>query len=300
MRPQTTALALALQTFLIDRQARRYTPRTLDFYRDRLRPFVTWCEAQGVTEIDQLRAAHVRAYLVLLQDSGLAAATVHSTARAVKAFCNFAVAEGMIAASPMAAVGMPKLPKTTLPSLTAEDVRKLLNAADRARDKALVLFLLDTGLRAVEIANLEGRDVDMDAGAVHVRLGKGQKDRTVYIGAKTRRALLRYWREVYSGLPSGRDPVWLNERTGEGLTHWGVRAALRRLGEHAGVEHSNPHTFRRTFALWSLRAGMSIYHLQRLMGHEDLQMLRLYLPLVEGDMQEAHKQHGPVDHMSKN
>ena len=70
---------------------------------------------------------------------------------------------------------------------------------------------------------------------------------------------------------------------------------LERLGNRAGVEHCHPHTFRRTFALWSLRSGMSLYHLQRLMGHEDIAVLRQYLALVDTDLKSAHEKYGAVD-----
>ncbi len=83
--------------------------------------------------------------------------------------------------------------------------------------------------------------------------------------------------------------------TGARYTVDGVQSMLARLGERAGVAHCHPHTFRRTFALWSLRAGMNIYALQRLMGHTDLTMLRRYLALVETDLAQAHREHGAVD-----
>ena len=72
---------------------------------------------------------------------------------------------------------------------------------------------------------------------------------------------------------------------------------LRRLGQAACVAHCHPHTFRRTFALWSLRAGMNIYALQRMMGHADLQILRRYLALIDDDLRQAHDKHGAVDHV---
>ena len=81
------------------------------------------------------------------------------------------------------------------------------------------------------------------------------------------------------------------------LTDSGLRLMLRRLGKRADVEHCHPHTFRRTFALWSLRAGMNIYALQRIMGHSDLTILRRYLALTEQDLQTAHRRFGAVDSM---
>ena len=63
------------------------------------------------------------------------------------------------------------------------------------------------------------------------------------------------------------------------------------------MDHCHPHTFRRTFALWSLRSGMDIFSLQRLMGHADLSVLRKYLDQVQQDLQDAHRKHGAVDGM---
>lgn len=169
---------------------------------------------------------------------------------------------------------------------------RLVKHAGGRRDRAIVLCLLDTGCRASEFVALSVGDVDTAAGAVMVRRGKGGKDRTVYLGVQARKALLRYLATRQAPAPSL--PLWVTIRGGR-LTREGLRTLLRRLGERAEVEHCHPHTFRRTFALWSLRAGMNIYALRVLMGHADLAMLRRYLALVETDLQDAHRRHGPVD-----
>ena len=77
----------------------------------------------------------------------------------------------------------------------------------------------------------------------------------------------------------------------------GMQRLLYRLGERGGVDHCHPHTFRRTMALWSLRNGMNIFALQQIMGHSDLEVLRKYLALVGQDLEDAHREHGAVDHM---
>ena len=71
------------------------------------------------------------------------------------------------------------------------------------------------------------------------------------------------------------------------------------LGERAGVAHCHPHTFRRTFALWSLRGGMDVHTLAALMGHADIHVLKQYLALTGQDLQRAHREAGPVDKMFK-
>jgi len=136
-------------------------------------------------------------------------------------------------------------------------------------------------------------DVDTRTGACVVRQGKGRKDRITYIGAKAKRALFKY---LDSRSIQTAEPLFVTP-SGERLTVDGVQSMLMRLGARAQVAHCHPHTFRRTFALWSLRAGMDIFSLQKLMGHSDLSILRRYLALVEADLADAHRAHGAVDAM---
>lgn len=288
------SLADTLASFTAARQAMGVTSRTLDFYRDTLPPFIAWCEAHGAPTIDAVTADHIRRYLVTLQERNLAAWTVHGAARAIKSLLRFAAADELIAVAPK--FTMPKLPKGILPAFEPSDIQKLLGVAERDRDKAIILFLLDTGIRAAEFVALRGGAVDISTGAVVVQTGKGQKGRMVYLGAKSRRALLKHWQERK---PSATAALWVSSTTGERLTESGLRQVLRRLGAAANVQHCHPHTFRRTFALWSLRAGMNIHVLARLMGHEDITVLKQYLALVEADLQSAHAAHGAVDRFLK-
>lgn len=184
---------------------------------------------------------------------------------------------------------IPKLPKKILPAFEAADVQRLLAACER--DRALVL--LDTGLRAAELVALNGGNVNERSGAVTVREGKR---RIVYLGAQARRALLKHWRER---TPGAGAPVWASVTTGARLTESGLRQLLKRLGRRAGVPHCHPHTFRRTFALESLRGSMDIYTLARLMGHENIAVLKPYLALAERDLQAAHAKASPVDRLLK-
>ncbi|MFN8469329.1 MAG: tyrosine-type recombinase/integrase [Caldilineaceae bacterium] len=292
-KPQTT-IADARAAFLDSRQAQGLTPSSLRYYTQTVTKFAEYCEQSDVATLDQVTAATVRAYLVGLQRRGLAAHSVHGAARAVRAFLRFCAADGLIADAPQFA--MPKLPKKVLPAFEPGDVARLLEAANE-RDRLIVLVLLDTGLRANELIALDGGDLDTTTGAVLVRSGKGRKMRTVYLGAKTRRELGQYWRKV--GKPAAKMPVWTSLITGERLTDSGLRQLLQRLGERARVDHCHPHTFRRTFALWSLRGGMDIHTLAALMGHADIGVLRQYLALTGKDLQRAHAAAGPVDRMGK-
>lgn len=295
-----TPIGDALDAFLIDRRASNYTPRTIQTYRERLRQFTAWLEGRGVRHIEALTATDIRAFFLHLQEGHKSPWTVHGLAQVIKTFCRWLVADEWLQKDPMRNVKMPKLPKEILPALTKTDVQKLLDAADSKRDYALVLFMLDTGIRALELVSLNGGDIDLRTGVVTIRHGKGQKDRQAYIGAKATKAMIRYYRAVFHGAPEDGGPVWVSigvRNNGRRLTYEGLRMALRRLAAQAGVKAATPHTFRRTFALWSLRNGMSIYHLRRIMGHADLQVLLRYLDVQESDLKSAHDAYGAVDKM---
>lgn len=285
------------QLFILDRKAQRLSEHTVRFYKCHIPRFLEWCETEHhVKSLDEITSVHIRAYYIKLYEAELSSYSVHAVARALRAYFNFCVNESLLAESPMRKLKMPKLDHVILPAYEVGDVVKLLKNCQIVRDRAIVLFLLDTGCRASEFINLDGGDVDLAQGTVHIRKGKGGKDRIVYLGAKSRKALMRYY--VERGEPGDKDPIWLCMGKDTRLRIAGLRQLLVRLGKRAEVAHCHPHTFRRTFALWSLRNGMTIYHLQRLMGHTDITVLRQYLALVESDLKAAHNQYGAVDNMN--
>jgi site-specific recombinase XerD len=289
--PVTTPEAFA--AFLLSREAQGVSPGTLRFYGDKLNPFIAFCERTGAPTIDCVTAALVRTFLVELQRAERTPWTLHGHARAIKTFLRFCAADELIERAPVFV--MPKLPKQIMPAFTGAEVRKLLAACTTLRDRCIVLVLLDTGLRASELLALNVDDIEAATGLAHVWGGKGGKDRTVYLSARTRRELGRMWREADAAGP--HTPLWVNARTELRLTDSGLRQLLERLGRRAGVEHCHPHTFRRTFALTCLREGMNIYVLARLMGHADITVLRQYLDLVQSDLEAAHRAASPVERL---
>lgn len=295
LQKQPFQLTDCYDLYILDAKARRVTNSTLKVYSDRVAPFIKWCAGQGIIDADMVTAAHIRAYFIHLQERQLASATINGIGRALRAFFNFLVNDDLIAASPMKRVKIPKVDKKLPMVLSASEVARLLDACRNRRDEALVLFMVDTGVRSFELCGLNVGNVDISTGAVIVHMGKGRKDRNVYIGDRTKRTLARYLVERTS--PSSEAPLFVSEKGAERLTDSGLRQALERLGNTAGIKGVSPHTLRRTFAVWSLRSGMTVYHLQALMGHKDLTVLRHYLVLVESDARDAHAQHGPVDNL---
>jgi site-specific recombinase XerD len=291
----STDLDLALTIFITAKEAKRCTARTVRTYRWTLQKFLDWLGQQGVGQIQALTSHHIRQFLADLDKQGHAASYIHIYARTIKTWVRFLYSEGLIPADPMATVGMPRLDKEIMPAFAPADVRTLLAVCETARDTALVYCLLDSGCRAAELCALTLGDVNVKTGCVMVRQGKGRKDRVTFVSAKARRALLKYLMTRPNA--QADQPLFPSCKTGEQLTPNGLLLLLRRLGKRAGIANCHPHTFRRTFVLWSLRAGMDVFALQQIMGHSDLTMLRKYLAQVQADLETAHKRHGAVDNM---
>lgn len=164
--------------------------------------------------------------------------------------------------------------------------------ATATRDRAILLVLLDTGLRASELTALVYRDYDEKRGRLHVRHGKGDKERVVFLGDTSRMALWRYLAMREKLTP--QSPLFAT-RGETAMDRAGLLHLVQRIGQRAGVEKAHPHRFRHTFAIWFLRNGGNPLELQRILGHEKLETVLVYVRLAEVDIERAAKAASPVD-----
>lgn len=163
------------------------------------------------------------------------------------------------------------------------------------RDQAMVLFLLDTGLRVGEMCRLKIEDVILETGEVHIApYGSGQKtkSRHVYLGKAAKSILWKYLTERGETYPD--DPLFLSARN-RSMNPNSVAHLFRSLGERVGVDDVHPHRFRHTFATEYLRNGGSIETLQYLLGHSTLKMVLKYAQITSGDAANAHRKASPAD-----
>ncbi len=166
------------------------------------------------------------------------------------------------------------------------------------RDKAILLTLLDTGLRASELCALRIADVDLKSGRVEVRPGqagkaKGGKGRIVFLGKSARRFLWRYLTER-EDMEDPEAPLFLGKQH-RVLNSNGLRQLVNGLGQKAGVRKCHPHRFRHTFAITYLRSGGDVFTLKSLLGHGSLDMVEHYARIAEVDVEQAHRKASPAD-----
>ena len=274
--------------FRLSRQAMLCTKNTMAFYSKTLGKFVEWLSDKGVTSPSQITTRQVREYLIYHKQRGCSDSYIHTFARSIRTYLHFLLEEKYITEA--ITFKMPRIEQKLLPVLSLDEIRKVLDACENMRDSAIILFLVDTGLRRGEASALNWGDVDLATGLCLVRKGKGKKARSVVIGIRTRRTLLKYKQTISS---QDDDPLF-QTKTGSRLSGGGFRSMCSRLSEKTDIKIS-PHALRRTFVVMSFKSGMSLAHIQALMGHSTPTMTLKYAQLVEDDLVVAHREHGPVD-----
>jgi site-specific recombinase XerD len=286
--------------FLRDCRARDLSPFTVAYYERELRFFGNFCQERGLADIRAIRAADLRGYLEHLENERKRnPGGRHAAYRAVRRFLRWWEAEVEPAEwkNPITKVQPPKVAQEPIRGIEPAEVKRILDAIPNSplglRDTAIVLTLFDCAPRKRELLSLDRGDVDTFSGTVTIRRGKGGMGRAVFIGRKTRRAIRAYLRSR----TDTNAALWVN-LAGERLTVSGLEHVLIKWANAAGISPPpSAHDYRRGCAIQLLRSGVSVFHIQRILGHSDLTVLRAYLALADEDIRLAHSQASPSDHV---
>lgn len=295
-------LSQALEGFYMSRRADGYSPKTLEQYSWALSRLLALI---GDRSVGSYTPDDLRRFIVHEQERKLSPVSIFHTWKAIRAFYKWASPEFDIPNVSLKIKQPPFQPAEVRPLDNAE-IDKLLAASMKLevrdyeykpthsdRNRLILLFLLDTGVRVGELSRLNVTDVNLDTCEVLIRPFRSSvksKPRTVYIGKRTQKEL---WKYLLNREKVKDDPLFLSN-TGRRMTPDGVKHLVDRISKRAGVK-AHPHSFRHTFAIQFLRNGGSMFALQRLLGHSTLEMVKHYVNLSQVDLEQAHRMASPVD-----
>ncbi len=232
-------------------------------------------------------------------DSTFSPETVHTHVRALRGFSMWLEREGYTKNEIFQHLELPKLPKKKIQVLSPEEIRQILdslnpNTFKGARLYAMIVLMLDTGIRAGELVGLKLADVDWNRGVFKV-LGKGAKERFVPIGATAKKALLRYV-QVFRPQPARDDidNVFLS-LDGYPLTVNALVRIMHRLGKNSGVPRLHAHLLRHTCGVQYLIVGGDTKSLQMFLGHSSPTMTHHYEQFKDEHVLAQHRKFSPVD-----
>jgi site-specific recombinase XerD len=264
------------------------SPRTEQSYLESLDALIRFLAGRGMPlDTAAVSREHVEEWLIAMRKAGRKPATIASRYRSVQQFFRWADEEGLVKASPMAKMRPPKIPEAPPDVLRDEELARLLKQVDGdrsfagRRDAAIIRLFIASGARLSEIANLRWNPddpttngVDLDRSLIRV-VGKGNRERPIYVGAKATKALDRYIYDYRAKHALANTPsLWLGPRGR--MTPSGITQMVRTRGDQAGIERLHPHAFRHAWAHANLSRGMQEGEVMTLAGWRSREMLRRY------------------------
>lgn len=170
---------------------------------------------------------------------------------------------------------IPKVRRKEVRALNEDEIEKILSSCSRVKDKLLIRLLLDTGLRASELLSITIKDIDINNNMIRVRNTKNGEERVVFFTNETKHLLKKYIRN------KNPDDKLFN------MSYDALYRKIKRIGKKVGID-LRPHILRHTFATISLKKGMNLITLQKLLGHKDIKTTQIYTHLILEDMKNEY------------
>ena len=281
----------AVKEFILSKLAGGRSLRTLERYEAVLTAFETLA---GGLDLADIPPRLVRRFLASYRARGCTQETVLSHYNVLRCFFNWVQREYQLTYNPIGAVDRPLTPSLLPKSLTADQVKTLLEATESTRhplrDKAFVMLMLDTGIRVGELCGILKEHVDLVNLEVRV-LGKDRRERLLPMGPETVKALQAYFEHRADGLPFAF--VTFRGDEARQMAVRVVQSLFKRLSKVTGF-HVNPHLLRSTFgSMWIVNGGDE-ESLRQMMGHTTYAMTRRYVRLRVKDLHDKHNKFSPL------
>ncbi len=295
-------LSMLQEQYLLHHGALGHSPKTISHYRDTFRVFAVFLESNGyVATTSVMTTPIMNEFGIFVRETPTngwrgetrrSDASIHGMMTDMKAFARWLLEEEHIEHLPKVPVN--KLPQVFFPILSDADLDKVFATKQLSlateigtRNRALIAFMLDTGVRRTEAAEVQIKDVDITEGQARI-IGKGRKERFVFFAPSTSE-LLKRWIAI-----RGED-----EGTLFWLTSEGVKMVFIRIRRESGLEVFHPHQLRHTTATNLLAAGADTHSVRRMLGHASVLTTERYLSMGARELKAKHSSASPYEPVNK-
>ncbi|USB34939.1 site-specific integrase [Paenibacillus sp. YPG26] len=258
------------------------SPQTKKAYEGHVRRF---CE-DVADDFLELQTRHVRDYLLQLFKLERSHSYINQAMSAMKLFLSQAYKRPDLIVN----LPRPRKEKKLPPVLSMEELRLIFGSLSNLKHRMILMLTYSAGLRVGEVVRLRLNDLDQQRMLVHVRQGKGKKDRMTLLSHTTGECLVRY-------LERERPYEWLfpGAERDRPITVRSVQRIFERALQSAGIrKHATVHTLRHSFATHLLEAGTDLRYIQELLGHEDIKTTQIYTHVSS---KEARRIQSPLDRL---
>ncbi len=295
-----------IEEFINHLKMNQYSYSTLKAYRNDLGNFEAHLNCNSIKDASDISKATVLDYLKML----------NGKAHPTKAYCNqisriikyfrYLEEEGIIFLSPLRDYSMPKHHTKNYPVIGNGEMEKILMDTKTLdplciKGKAIIELAYSSALRPREVYELKIPDIDFKQGLLFIEQSKNKKDRVVPVGIKALAWIEKYLKEIRPRYIKDKNHSYLfiNHKTGERLTVWGVRWAIQETLRRSRIKPIKPYSLRVTSATHLLFNGMNIVYISKLLGHSSIETTRGYLHIDLKQLKQEIKDKHPRMRMEK-
>ena len=262
----------------------RYSPKTIREYDYLLEHLKHWFEHCGVDDVTRISESRMRTYLEALEHRLHTGKHAYISVKRLGKYFQFLEREGYLFLSPLQDWSIRSSPKRSSPAIDETEMERMLSGIKTEspiclKGKAMIELAYSSALRPRELYSLKITDIDFKKGLLFIEQSKGEKDRIVPVGTHALVWTGKYLAEVRPRYikKNRHEFVFISHKTGEKLTVWGIRWAIRRTLEQSGFAPIKPYALRHTAATALLHNGMGVGYISNLLGHVEIRTTQIYL-----------------------
>lgn len=255
-------------------------------------------QERGINSATAVKEQDLKAYIHVLEEQKLAAATVSRNIASIKAFFLYLFSEGKIQNDVALCLKAPKIEKKMPEILTMGEVSALLEQANgdspkEIRDKAMLELLYATGIRVTELISLKVSDVNLPMHFIMCR--DPHKERMIPFGTQAHDALERYLGGVRAEMVEDKSSeILFANCSGKPMSRQGFWKLIKFYAKKAGITADiTPHTLRHSFAAHLVENGADLKSVQEMLGHSDISTTQVYLGMNVNKMRDVYMKTHP-------
>lgn len=270
-------------------QCRSLSAKTITNYTKQIDYLLRYLNQEyAISHIEDVESRHIKAFLLNMSRMGRTANYVNDLLKAFKVFFRYAFNEGYTPSLLTEKIHNMKKPKVIIRTFSEQELKRMSTYYQghdylTIRNKVIMLLLIDTGIRLSELTTLTAAQIKHDYIIIH---GKGNKERVVPKSPLLGKWLIKYLavRESYFAYRVVPENIFLSKNA-KPLTNTMIDHIVKEAGQACGISPDvrvSAHTFRHTYAQFQLKAGVDLYSLSRLLGHESISITQTYLNGMRG------------------
>lgn len=295
-----------IEEFMRHLRMHGFSPKSIQCLSFHLKAFAAYLEKRGVRKIPEITGQVLRDYQreiywsISKRGKPYTFQTQNAKLYSLRSFFRYLSAENLILTDPSLHLRLRKADRTPKVILSLSEVEALLSQPNLRtlkglRDRAILEMFYSTGIRRMELMNLDIFDVDLDSELLSIRGGKGGKDRKVPLGRHAAYYLARYLEGRKKNQKARlENALFICPRNGKRIDYQTVNLLVRDYAKRAGIEKKvTCHVLRHTCATHMLEGGADLRYVQELLGHGSIESTQVYLSVSKDALKKAHKKSHP-------